>query len=310
MGKVAKWIAVAFSLVILGLLLALFIYSRVSQPQFDGRIAVRGLSTPVDIVRDERGVPHIYARAEDHAWFALGFAHAQDRLWQMEFNRRLSLGRLAEILGPAAAGTDRFIRTMAVRRNAEAIFRNMEDDTRTILQAYADGVNAYLRDRHGPLPPEFLITGAPAPAPWEPADSIAWQIMMAWDLGSNWGQEVLRMRLAQRLSLQQINEFLPPYPGDAPVPTRDYTELYDKLAGLAAHMRQVATLAPASHVEGKGSNAWSVSGEKTASGKPLLANDPHLGLSAPSLWYFAHLSAPARSGGRHHPRRAVGNSGA
>jgi penicillin amidase len=292
MGKIAKWIAVALSIVILGLLLALFIYSRLSQPQIDGRISVDGLSAPVDIVRDGRGVPHIYAREESDAWFALGFAHAQDRLWQMEFNRRLSSGRLAEILGSAAAGTDRFMRTLGVRRSAEGIFQHMADDTRTILQAYADGVNAYLKSQRGPLPPEFLITGATAPALWEPADSIAWQIMMAWDLGSNWSQEVLRMRLAQRLSLQQINEFLPPYPGEDPVPTRDYAELYDNLAGLAAHMRSVAALAPSSHVEGKGSNAWNVSGELTASGKPLLANDPHLGLSAPSLWYFAHLSAP------------------
>lgn len=292
MGKIAKWIAVALSIAILGSLLALFIYSRLIQPPLDGRIAVGGLSAPVDIVRDGRGVPHIYARAESDAWFALGFAHAQDRLWQMEFNRRLSSGRLAEILGPAAAGTDRFMRTLGVRRSAEGIFRHMAEDTQEVLQAYADGVNNFLRNRGGPLPPEFLITGAPAPALWEPADSIAWQIMMAWDLGSNWSQEVLRMRLAQRLSLQQINEFLPPYPGDDPVPTRDYTELYDKLAGLAADMRRVAALAPSAHVEGKGSNAWTVSGERTASGKPLLANDPHLGLSAPSLWYFAHLSAP------------------
>lgn len=274
------------------LLIAIFAYSRASGPQLDGQLSLRGLSATVDIVRDAEGIPHIYAKSETDAWFALGFAHAQDRLWQMEINRRLPAGRLAEILGPAAAGTDRFMRTLGVRRNAEAIWQNMAPDTQQVLQAYASGVNAYLQSRSGPLPPEFLLTGAPSPEPWHPADSIAWQTMMAWDLGANWSQELLRMRLAQRLSLQQINEFMPPYPGDELIATQDYTRLYRQLLALADQMQRVAALAPASHLEGKGSNAWSLGGGHTASGKPLLANDPHLSLSAPALWYFAHLSAP------------------
>src|SRR5690606_23469450 len=275
-----------------GALLALFIYGRASQPQLDGQLALSGLSAPVDIVRDREGIPHIYAQSEADAWYALGFVHAQDRLWQMEMNRRLPAGRLAEILGPGAAGADRFMRTLGVRRNAQAIFDNMAPDSQDALKAYARGVNAYLENRSGPLPPEFLLTGAPAPELWQPADSVAWQTMMAWDLGANWSQELLRMRLAQRLTLEQINEFMPPYPGDAPIPTRDYTGTYRELAELSEQLRSIAALAPASHVEGKGSNAWSLGGEHTASGKPLLANDPHLSLSAPALWYFAHLSAP------------------
>lgn len=276
----------------IGSLIAVLGYGYASQPNLHGRIGLTGLSAAADIVRDAEGIPHIYAQSEQDAWFALGFAHAQDRLWQMEFNRRLSSGRLAEILGPAAVGTDRFIRTLGVRRNAEAIFENMAPDTRKVLQAYARGVNGYLDERRGPLPPEFLITGAPPPERWHPADSIAWQTMMAWDLGGNWSQELLRMRLAQRLSLQQINEFLPPYPGDELIPTSDYTQLYEKLAGLAEHIQTISALAPPSHHEGKGSNAWTLGREYTESGKPLLANDPHLGLTSPALWYFAHLSAP------------------
>lgn len=292
MGKIAKWIAVILSTALVCSLIVLFMYARMSQPLWRGQASVPGLGAPVDIVRDAEGIPHIYAESEKEAWFALGFAHAQDRLWQMEINRRLPAGRLAEILGPAAAGTDRFMRTLGVRRNAEAIFANMAADTREMLQAYASGVNAYLANRSGPLPPEFLITGAPAPEPWHPADSVAWQTMMAWDLGANWSQELLRMRLTQRLSLQQINEFMPPYPGDEVIPTRDYTQFYQHLAELAQHMRTIAALVPASHLEGKGSNAWSLGGTHTESGKPLLANDPHLSLSAPALWYFVHVSAP------------------
>ncbi|MDB5842284.1 MAG: penicillin acylase family protein, partial [Herminiimonas sp.] len=226
------------------------------------------------------------------AYFALGFLHAQDRLWQLELNRRIAAGRMAEILGPNAVDTDRFLRTLGVRRNAEAILANLAPDARAVLDAYTNGINAWLAQRSGPLPPEFLITGTPAPAPWQPADSIGWQTMMAWDLGANWSQELLRMRLAQRLSLDQINAFLPPYPGDAVLPTRDYVPLYRELAGTTRQLGAVGKIAPPSYVEGMGSNNWVLSGALTESGKPLLANDPHLGLSAPALWYFAHLSAP------------------
>ncbi len=246
----------------------------------------------IDIVRDANAVAHIYAGSTDDAYFALGFAHAQDRLWQLELNRRIASGRMAEILGPNALDTDRFLRTLGVRRNAQAILPNLAQDARAALQAYSDGINAYLRVRTGPLPPEFVLTGAPPPEPWEPADSLAWQTMLAWDLGTNWAQELMRMRLSQRLTLQQINQVLPPYPGDAILPTQDYTKMYRQLAGTTAQLAAVSAIAPPSQVEGMGSNNWVVGGERTQSGKPLLANDPHLGMTAPALWYLAHLSAP------------------
>ncbi|MDB5729798.1 MAG: penicillin acylase family protein, partial [Noviherbaspirillum sp.] len=228
----------------------------------------------------------------DDAHFALGFVHAQDRLWQLELNRRIAAGRMAEILGPGALDTDRFIRTLGVRRNAERILVNLSPQARAALEFYARGINAYLNTRSGPLPPEFIITGAPAPAPWHPADSLGWQTMMAWDLSANWGQELLRMRLAQRFSLGQINELLPPYPGDPILETQDYTGLYRGLRGLAQQLSKVAASAPPSLVDGMGSNNWLVGGALSETGKPLLANDPHLFMSAPSLWYLAHMSAP------------------
>ncbi|HJV51182.1 MAG TPA: penicillin acylase family protein [Noviherbaspirillum sp.] len=292
MTGILKKVALAV-LVLLAMLAAVALwYRHASQPLIDGRIRLDGLSAPVDVVRDAEGIPHIYAKSTADAYFALGFAHAQDRLWQMEMNRRIVAGRMAEILGPSAADADRFLRTLGVRRNAERILANLAPDARSALEAYARGVNAYLANRKGPLPLEFLLTGAPAPQPWEPADSIGWQTMMAWDLGANWTQELLRMRLAQRLSLQQINEFLPPYPGDAVLQTQDYTRLYRELAGTSQQLAAVASIAPPSYVEGMGSNNWVIGGALSETGKPLLANDPHLGLSAPALWYFAHLSAP------------------
>lgn len=292
MTRILKWIGMILLLAVLILLAAFAWYRSASQPQIDGSMKLQGIAAAVDIVRDAEGIPHIYAQSAGDAYFALGFAHAQDRLWQLEMNRRIAAGRMAEILGPNALDTDRFLRTLGVQRNAEAILTRMAPDTRMALDAYAKGINAYLDNRKGPLPPEFIITGAPAPAHWQPADSIGWQTMMAWDLGANWSQELLRMRLAQNLSLDQINEFLPPYPGDPVMKTLDYTKLYRELAGTTQQLTEVSKIAYPSYVEGMGSNNWVLSGALSETGKPLLANDPHLNLSAPALWYFAHLSAP------------------
>jgi penicillin amidase len=279
----------AIALLVVG---AFYWYRGATQPQIAGSMQLPGLEQPVDVVRDADGIPHLYAKSAHDAYFALGVVHAQDRLWQMEMNRRIAAGTLSEVLGPKALDTDRFLRTLGVRRNAEAIVRHLAPDARAALEAYADGVNRYLEQRHGPLPPEFLLTGAPAPARWEPADSVAWQTMMAWDLSANWTQELLRMRLAQRMDMPHIEAFLPPYPGDAPLRTRDFSDLYRAFAGTTEQLEKVARIAPPSLVEGMGSNNWVVGGARSATGKPLLANDPHLGLSAPALWYFAHLSAP------------------
>jgi len=140
-------------------------YVRAVEPQVAGTVSLPGFERPVQIVRDREGVPHIFAASEEDAVAALGFAHAQDRLWQMEMNRRIADGRLAEIVGAPGLETDRFLRTIGIRRTAEAIFANLETETRVFLAAYARGVNAYLTTRSSPLPPEFQILGAPAPEP-------------------------------------------------------------------------------------------------------------------------------------------------
>ena len=292
MKRMMKFMAWSLLALLAAGVAALLWYRGASLPQIDGRLDLPGLQAPVEIVRDAEGVPHIYAQSEQDAWFALGVVHAQDRLWQMEMHRRIAAGRMAEVLGPNALPTDRFMRTLGVRRNAEAILSNLSAEGRGVLEAYARGVNAWLARRGGPLPPEYLITGSPAPQPWEAADSIGWQTMMAWDLSANWNQEALRLRLSQRLTQEQINQFLPPYPGDAILPSRDYRELYAPLQGVAGQLGALLEQAPPSWVEGKGSNNWVVGGAQSQTGKPLLANDPHLGLVAPALWYLAHLSAP------------------
>lgn len=294
-SRVLRWLLSALLLLTLLVVGVVVWYRQASLPNVTGEQALPGLLQGVEVLRDPEGVPHVFAGSARDAWFTLGYLHAQDRLWQMEMNRRIAAGRVAEILGPNAAGTDRFLRTLGVRRNAEQIWQGLDDESKSVLLAYSAGVNASLTARRGPLPPEFLLTGAPAPEPWSPVDSLSWQTMMAWDLGANWTQEILRLRLSQRLSLAQINAFLPPYPGDPVLPTRDYTVLYRDLQaalGPLPSLAQLTAIAPPSGIEGVGSNNWVLAGRHASNGKPMLANDPHLSLNAPALWYLAHLSAP------------------
>lgn len=286
---------------------AFLVYRQVELPKVDGQLTLAGLGAPVDVVRDAEGIPHLYAANEDDAWFALGFVHAQDRLWQMELNRRTAAGRLSEVLGEPAVEADRFLRTLGVARNAQAIAGQLDAPTQKALARYAAGVNANLESRRAawPLtaPPEFVLTRAPMPESWAPSDTIGWLTMMAWDLSGNWATELMRMRLSQRLTKQQIDEFVAPYPGngdipDSPLPTADYVALYRRLAeqgaAIDAWTKPLMAYAQDAQVEGKGSNNWVVSGARSASGKPLLANDPHLDLSAPSIWYLAQVSWPGQ----------------
>jgi penicillin amidase len=274
-------------LVVACLLAAAYLYLRQSLPKTEGESTVPGLGARVEILRDRHAIPHIYAASLDDAYFALGFVHAQDRLWQMEMSRRIGSGRLAEILGPSALEADRFMRTLGLRHVAAENLRRYDAETRRVLEAYAAGVNAFLTS--GPvLPPEFWLLNV-SPEPWSVLDSIVWTKVMAWDLGGNWRAELLRLRLSRTLALERILQFLPPYPGDAHPPIPDLKALYGTLEKKPAPDRVFSRYDPDAV---PGSNSWAVSGARTASGKPLLANDPHLGLTAPPVWYFAHLHAP------------------
>jgi penicillin amidase len=271
-----------------------YAYLRRSLPQVEGSLRLAGLKGEITVLRDAWGVPHIFAASIDDAMFGLGFVHAQDRLWQMEMNRRIAAGRLAEILGLPALETDLFLRTLGVRHAAQASLRVLDKATRDALDAYAAGVNAFLAT-NPVLPPEFWLLRV-EPQPWMPVDSVAWTKMMALDLGGNWKNEVLRMVLARSYSSARISEFLPPYPGDSPPKIPDLHEFYHALGVDTTHLARGAEQLVASVepylIEGAGSNNWVVNGEHTLSGKPLLANDPHLGLTAPPVWYFAHVVAP------------------
>lgn len=281
-----------FLLVLAGLAAGgIYFALRSSLPQMAGEIRLEDpfLTAPVRLLRDRNGVPHITATDFNQAAFGLGFAHAQDRLWQMEVNRRIAAGRLAEVFGERAANTDKFLRVLGVRQTAEQAFEYLKPETRAFLEAYASGVNSFLKSRSGLLPPEFLILQV-VPEPWSPADSISWMKMMAWDLSGNWGNELARLALSRRFTQQQIQEFFPPYPGDAPITLANLDDLYKSVAS-ALNVDQLARHLPEPAPEGIGSNSWVLDGKHTVTGHPLLANDPHLGLSTPALWYYAQLSS-------------------
>ena len=308
-AKGLRWLAAALGLLLLLALTLALVYGWSALPRTSGEIALQGAQASLRIERDAQGVPTIRAASARDAYFGLGVAHAQDRLWQLETHRRIAAGRLAEAFGKSALETDRFLRALGVRGAAQAQWAQLAPDSRAALQAYAAGINAVLQDGLRARPPEFVILGI-EPEPWTPIDSLGWALMMAWDLGGNWGGELLRLRLALQMPVARINELLPPYPGEQPLQTADYAALFRslKLDGSTAlsAWERLPGIAPPSGVEGVGSNNWVVAGNHTTTGTPLLANDPHLKLSTPALWV---RRAPGSAGPARRRRHVAGLAG-
>ncbi len=278
--------------VLLAVGLGVFIYLRSSLPQMDGSIVLAGLNKPVEIIRDSNAVPHIFAETAEDAYFALGFVHAQDRLWQMEFTRRLGAGRLAEVLGEPALKTDRYLRTLGIYRLAKSNYDRLSPKVRDAYDAYAAGVNAWLHGQSGALPPEFLLLGI-EPEPWQPADSLVWGRLMALRLGRNWRSEALRAgilgALAEKgLPSDRLDWLWPGTPGSNP-------STIENVHRAARQSQSLLASIPTDEVFDGASNAWALHGTRTSSGKPLLANDPHLAFGAPVLWYLVRIETPGLS---------------
>ncbi|MCP3820379.1 penicillin acylase family protein [Streptomyces sp. A3M-1-3] len=314
---------------------------RASFPQTTGTVRLKGLSGPVDVKRDDYGIPQIYANSDADLFRAQGFVQAQDRFWEMDVRRHMTAGRLSEMFGSGQVETDAFLRTLGWRRVAQTEYdTKLTPETKKYLQAYADGVNAYLGDREGKeLSVEHAALGLSndyKPEKWTPVDSVAWLKAMAWDLRGNMQDEIDRSLMTSRLSQAQIDELYPPYPfgrnkpvvegGQVDTATGTYEPkggstgtsgsadgstggdtsgdtsgdtggdtgqgsaqgaaqgLQTQLSALSDTLDEIpALLGP--NGNGIGSNSWVVSGKYTTTGKPLLANDPHLAPQLPSLWY-------------------------
>lgn len=274
----AKILNAAALLILLSLSVG-FVWLMGSLPRIEGSYPVKGLELPASITRDHAGIPRISARNQHDAYFSLGWVHAQDRIWQMELQRRIGAGRLAEVVGEKGLANDRFMRTLGLYRLAQGSVERMDKSTRDGLTAYAEGVNAWLKEHSHRLPLEFRVLGV-KPEPWTPADSLVWGRLMALQLVGNWRDEVLKAKLAGKLDGRRLGELFPAYPADAPV----------TLSAKAADALLAAL--PETAEPRLASNVWAVAGSMTETGKPLLANDPHLGFQAPVLWYLARIEAP------------------
>jgi penicillin amidase len=325
-----RWLwRIALTVVALVLAITAFVFWRLRAPLPDttGTLRVEGLRGRVEVIRDVDAIPHIRAGSEADALFALGYVHAQERLWQMEFQRRAAQGRLAEILGPPALNSDRLLRTVGLARAAAAAWPRVAPDARAEIEAYVAGINAFLSShRGGSLPVEFAILRT-SPEPWRGEDVLACQKSLAWLLSMNWAEELLRVRLSARVGDVAANVLMPAYTPNGPVivpdeataapgsaqgdsrapgppgggaataaatrsPAPRAPDRYDTtavLADLAGLAKLVNAIAPTSPIGG-GSNSWVLSGTRTTTNKPLLANDPHLGGQAPAVWYLAHIT--------------------
>lgn len=281
-------------LVVIGIALFFFVRYEIrkSFPVTEGTIAVTGLTDPVEVTRDEYGVPVIEARNNHDLMFALGYTHAQDRLWQMDITRRAGQGRLSELLGDATVPFDRMFRIVGIRRIAEDVEKGLSPEMRNMLQWYADGVNAYISTHKGKNPVEFDLLQYD-PEPWKPVHSLILGRMMAWELNLSWWTDLTFGAIAERVGLEKAQGIFPPYPNTvAPTVPAEAWKTYAQLSGgylKVAH--DFARLSGMASIQG-GSNAWAVSPGKSVTGAVVLANDTHLRLQVPSQWYEVRLRAP------------------
>lgn len=296
---------------------------REALPRTEGEATLPGLGGTVTVMRDPSGIPHLYGDSLTDLARAQGYVHAQERFFEMDLRRHVTAGRLAELVGSAGLDADKVIRTMGWRRVAEAELPKLDPQTRQVLQAYSDGVNTYLRGRsQGETAVEYAVLGLTLPdieiEEWTPLDSLTWLKAMAWDLKGNYDDELSRARLSGRLSPGQIAQLYPPYdtaenppilspeewspstdsgvtssavPSALTTPGALNAPSDERLSSPAAEAVYAAAQAALDSVprllgrgEGIGSNSWVVSGERTTTGKPLLANDPHLGVGQPGIW--------------------------
>ncbi len=303
-----------------------------SQPQVAGTLHLPGLAASVEVIRDDTGIAHVYADTPDDLFFAQGFIHASERMWQMEVFRHIGAGRVSELFGASEIDTDRFIRTLGWRRAAERDLAALDAGTVRVLQRYADGVNAWLAQSAGQKNLAFVVTGVKAgkggglagydPEPWTPLDTVTFGKLQAWSLGGNYDAELFRLLADARLGDPALTDLLVPgYPDGAPTITQT-KDLVAAPAARAPGAPSVAATGPGAALDdraaagfgrlaaigdgiaalagfdtggsalghpGVGSNNWVVAPGKSATGHALLANDPHLGVQMPSIWYMNAL---------------------
>ncbi|KHA52297.1 penicillin acylase family protein [Sulfitobacter geojensis] len=304
MALIFRWlIRLAATLVVLCVLTIATVYWLASRslPDYTDDVTVRGLEAPVEIVRDNANVPHIFGESDADVFFGLGFAHAQDRMWQMIMLRRTAQGRLSEVFGSSTLDIDKLMRRLDLYPLSVQSAATLDAKTRAALEAYSAGVNARLNQINsealGRGAPEMLLFNAPM-APWRPADSVAITKLLGVQLSGHLQAEVIRARTSLALpDEKRVRDILPDFPGSGVAALPEYASLFPDVSRHAANMPlDPHPLSPFKDLAFAGaSNAWAAAPSRSASGGTLLANDPHLGFTAPSVWYLARLEL--QSGG-------------
>lgn len=292
-----RWmVRLTSAMIVLTVLAALMVYYLASRslPDYDKTLPVAGTTAPVEIVRSNSNVPHIFGETDPDVFFGLGYAHAQDRIWQMFMLRRTAQGRLSEIFGRRTLAVDTVLRRLDIYNMAARSVEHQDAYTTAALRAYAAGVNARIeeinRDALGRGAPEFFVFEAPI-SPWQPADSIALVKLMAVQLSGHAAAEVKRARTSLLLPNEdRLTDILPDAPGTGIAALPDFASLVPGVLPSQTALSDLPPLAPYTSVEMAGaSNAWAAAPKRSASGGTLLANDPHLGFTAPAIWYLARL---------------------
>lgn len=289
-----NWKKVTFGISV-SLLIILLVLSGISyfmlkntMPQYEGEIKLAGLSAEVNIFRDKWGIPMIKAENDEDAAFALGYVHAQERLFQMDIARRAGEGRLSEIFGSKTVALDKMFRTVGIYKTARESFPKLNPLSQKLLIAYSKGVNEYLKEAKGNYTPELDVLGYD-PYPWKPEHSLVIAKLMGWELNISWWTDLMFSHLIQKFGETKARELIPDFPQNSPtiIPSGlgslssvsteliDVDKAYRELVGFTG-----------THI---GSNNWVVNGNKSVSGKPMIANDPHLSFTAPGRWFFAMI---------------------
>lgn len=290
-----KWFLAVLVFLIAGLVIGAGLVFRIARnglPQTSGMIEA-GVTAPVEIYRDQYGIPHIIATSMEDLFFAQGYAQAQDRLWQMDMSRRGVGGKLSEILGEDYIDTDQFVLTVGFYRAAEKNYSLMSASTKALLDAYSAGVNAYIDDNSERLSPEFTLLGY-NPEPWVPLDSLAIGVYMSWYLGGNMQGELFYSALIEEVGMELATETFPDYPAYgpiiAPTPAEEKSQPDENTTAALIALSRIAELnGRTRYVPGLGSNNWVISGDLAPGKGAILANDMHLAMGLPSIWHSAHL---------------------
>lgn len=296
MTTVFRWLMrllTVFGVLLLGAVLLAYYFATRSIPDYNATHRLDGVSGPVEIVRDTNNVPHIFAKDPRDVYYALGFAHAQDRLWQMTMLRRTAQGRLSELFGEATAEIDDFIRRLDLPELSRRSYTFQTQEVKTALDAYAAGVNAWLgvvqQEALGRGAPEFFLF-SPQIEPWTAADSLSIVRVMSLQLSGHLRSEVLRARVSLAVGRDRVRDILPDAPGAGSMVMPEFAQLFPDVPQRMADTAQRHWSDPiAAYGMAGASNAWAAAPDRSATGASLLANDPHLGLSAPTIWYLARL---------------------